>query len=168
MFDRLLDVVQKCGFSGVVRVTHSRHRVFVFPAQDRATRFPPHIKNAHVMPRIGSAAHVAASLPFLARRLELLRRRGGGLYASGSSRLACSACVRPWGALASAALNARARGRDQRSRLVRRSERRVREVADHGWLISFMHYDPGFFDDQCSRVECAPNPFTAKVLPMSP
>jgi len=31
-----------------------------------------------------------------------------------------------------------------------------------------MHYDLGFFDDQCSRVECAPNPFTAKVLPMSP
>jgi putative transposase len=44
----------------------------------------------------------------------------------------------------------------------------VREVADHIWLISFMHYDLGFFDDQCSRVECAPNPFTAKVLPMSP
>jgi putative transposase len=42
----------------------------------------------------------------------------------------------------------------------------VREVADHIWLISFMHYDLGFFDDQCSRVECAPNPFTAKVLPM--
>jgi len=44
----------------------------------------------------------------------------------------------------------------------------VREVADHIWLISFMHYDLGFFDDQCSRVECAPNPFTARVLPMSP
>ena len=44
----------------------------------------------------------------------------------------------------------------------------VREVADHVWLISFMHYDLGFFDDQCCRVECAPNPFGAKVLPMSP
>jgi putative transposase len=44
----------------------------------------------------------------------------------------------------------------------------VREVADHVWLISFVHYDLGFFDDQCSRVECAPNPFGAKVLPMSP
>lgn len=44
----------------------------------------------------------------------------------------------------------------------------VREVSEHIWLISFMHYDLGFFDDQCSRVECAPNPFTAKVLPMSP
>lgn len=44
----------------------------------------------------------------------------------------------------------------------------VREVADHVWMISFMHYDLGFFDDQCTRVECAPNPFGAKVLPMSP
>ena len=44
----------------------------------------------------------------------------------------------------------------------------VKEVADHVWLISFMHYDLGFFDDQSSRVECAPNPFGAKVLPMSP
>lgn len=43
----------------------------------------------------------------------------------------------------------------------------VREVADHVWLISYMHYDLGFFDDQCNRVECAPNPFGAKVLPMS-
>lgn len=44
----------------------------------------------------------------------------------------------------------------------------VREVADHVWLVSFMHYDLGFFDDQEFRVECAPNPFGAKVLPMSP
>jgi putative transposase len=44
----------------------------------------------------------------------------------------------------------------------------VREVADHLWLISFMHYDLGFFDDEFTRVECAPNPFHAKVLPMSP
>ena len=46
---------------------HLRHALaplrFVFPAQDRATRFPPHIKNAHVMPHICSAAHVAASHP---------------------------------------------------------------------------------------------------------
>ncbi len=44
----------------------------------------------------------------------------------------------------------------------------VREVADHVWLVSYMHYDLGFFDDQECRVECAPNPFGAKVLPMSP
>ncbi len=44
----------------------------------------------------------------------------------------------------------------------------VREVADHIWLISFMHYDLGFFDDETSRVECAPNPFSAKVSTMCP
>ena len=44
----------------------------------------------------------------------------------------------------------------------------VREVTDHVWLISFMHYDLGFFDDQCTRVECAPNPFSAKVSAMCP
>jgi len=33
----------------------------------------------------------------------------------------------------------------------------VREVTDHIWLISFMHYDPGCFDDQCTRVQCDPN-----------
>jgi putative transposase len=44
----------------------------------------------------------------------------------------------------------------------------VREVAEHIWVVSFMHYDLGFFDHESGRVECAPNPFAAKVLPMSP
>ena len=44
----------------------------------------------------------------------------------------------------------------------------VREIADHVWLISFMHYGLGFFDDQSSRAECAPNPFGANVLPICP
>ena len=43
----------------------------------------------------------------------------------------------------------------------------VKEVAEQIWMISFMHYDLGFFDHQSNRVECAPNPFDAKVLPMS-
>ncbi len=43
----------------------------------------------------------------------------------------------------------------------------VREVVERIWLISFMHYDLGFFDHESGRVECAPNPFEAKVLPMS-
>jgi len=38
----------------------------------------------------------------------------------------------------------------------------VEEEADRIWLISFMHYDLGFFDHQSGRVECAPNPFDAK------
>jgi putative transposase len=44
----------------------------------------------------------------------------------------------------------------------------IREVSEKIWLISFMHYDLGFFDHDSCRVECAPNPFSAKVLPMSP
>jgi hypothetical protein len=36
------------------------------------------------------------------------------------------------------------------------------------WLISFMHYDLGFFDHQSGRVECAPNPFSARASTMSP
>ena len=43
----------------------------------------------------------------------------------------------------------------------------VKEVAEQIWMVSFMHYDLGFFDHQSGRVECAPNPFDAKVLPMS-
>ena len=44
----------------------------------------------------------------------------------------------------------------------------IKEVADKIWLVSFMHYDLGFFDHEAGRVECAPNPFAAKLLPMSP
>ena len=34
----------------------------------------------------------------------------------------------------------------------------VREVVERIWLISFMHYDLGFFDHESGRVECAPEP----------
>src|ERR1700744_4908732 len=44
----------------------------------------------------------------------------------------------------------------------------IKEVADKIWLVSFMHYDLGFFDHEAGRVECAPNPFGARLLPMSP
>lgn len=44
----------------------------------------------------------------------------------------------------------------------------VREVCEKIWLVSFMHYDLGFFDSESGRVECAPNPFDAKVSPMCP
>jgi putative transposase len=44
----------------------------------------------------------------------------------------------------------------------------IKEVADKIWLVSFMHYDLGFFDHETGRVESAQNPFSAKVLPMSP
>ena len=36
----------------------------------------------------------------------------------------------------------------------------IREVADQVWLVSFLHYDLGFFDRDSNRVEPAENPFT--------
>ena len=45
----------------------------------------------------------------------------------------------------------------------------ITEVADQIWMISFMHYDLGFLDNEKGRVEPAHNPFTPeKVLTMSP
>ena len=43
----------------------------------------------------------------------------------------------------------------------------VKEVDEKVWLISFMHYDLGYFDHESNRFECAESPFAAKVLPMS-
>lgn len=44
----------------------------------------------------------------------------------------------------------------------------IREVSDKIWLVSFMEYDIGFFDEEENRVEpVGENPFAPKVLPMS-
>ncbi|WP_441005712.1 integrase core domain-containing protein [Rhizobium sp. SRDI969] len=43
----------------------------------------------------------------------------------------------------------------------------IKQVEDHIWLASFMDYDLGYFDDETCRLEPLPNPFGAKVLPMS-
>jgi putative transposase len=44
----------------------------------------------------------------------------------------------------------------------------VRQVDEHLWLVSFMHYDLGYFDDETCRLEPIENPFGPTVLPMSP
>jgi len=44
----------------------------------------------------------------------------------------------------------------------------VQQVDDKIWLVSFMQYDLGFFDDETCRLESAVNPFEAKLLPVSP
>jgi hypothetical protein len=36
----------------------------------------------------------------------------------------------------------------------------IREVAEKIWLVTFMHYDLGFFDHQTGRVECAETPLS--------
>jgi putative transposase len=44
----------------------------------------------------------------------------------------------------------------------------ARRWSPRSWLVSLMNYDLGFFDDRTCQLEPAPNPFGAKVLPMSP
>jgi hypothetical protein len=44
----------------------------------------------------------------------------------------------------------------------------IQEVSERIWLVSFMEFDLGYFDEEAARVEPAENPFLAKVLPMSP
>ena len=39
------------------------------------------------------------------------------------------------------------------------------QVAERTWLVTFMHYDLGYFDDETCRLEPIENPFGPKVLP---
>jgi putative transposase len=42
----------------------------------------------------------------------------------------------------------------------------VTQVRERIWLVTFMHYDLGYFDDETCRLEPIENPFGPKVLPM--
>jgi len=44
----------------------------------------------------------------------------------------------------------------------------IREVSEKVWLVSFMDYDLGYFDEDSKRFEPLANPFGPKVLPISP
>jgi putative transposase len=44
----------------------------------------------------------------------------------------------------------------------------IKQVSDRIWLVTFMDYDLGYFDDETCRLEPVENPFGPKVLPMSP
>jgi len=44
----------------------------------------------------------------------------------------------------------------------------IKEVNDGIWLVSFMDYDLGYFDEDSNNFEPLENPFGVKVLPMSP
>jgi hypothetical protein len=44
----------------------------------------------------------------------------------------------------------------------------VKQVDEHIWLVTFMHYDLGYFDDETCRREPIDNPFGPNLLPMSP
>jgi putative transposase len=43
----------------------------------------------------------------------------------------------------------------------------IKQTDDRIWLVSFMNYDLGYFDDETCRLEPLTNPFGPKVLPMS-
>jgi putative transposase len=43
----------------------------------------------------------------------------------------------------------------------------VTQVGERVWLVTFMRYDLGYFDDETCRLEPIDNPFVPKVLPMS-
>ena len=44
----------------------------------------------------------------------------------------------------------------------------VKQVDEHIWLVTFMHYDLGYFDDETCRLEPKDNPFGPKLLPICP
>jgi hypothetical protein len=48
----------------------------------------------------------------------------------------------------------------------RRQNVGVTQVGERIWLVTFMQYDLGYFDDETCRLEPIENPFGPKVLPM--
>jgi hypothetical protein len=42
----------------------------------------------------------------------------------------------------------------------------VTQVSERIWLVTFMQYDLGYFDDETCRLEPIENPFGPKVLPL--
>ena len=44
----------------------------------------------------------------------------------------------------------------------------LKEVYDRIWLVSFMEYDLGYFDEDECKLQPLDNPFGSTVLPMSP
>ena len=43
----------------------------------------------------------------------------------------------------------------------------IKQTDERIWLVSFMDYDLGYFDDETCRLEPLANPFGPKVLPVS-
>ena len=41
----------------------------------------------------------------------------------------------------------------------------VTQVGERIWLVTFMHYDLGYFDDETCRLEPIDNPFGPKCYP---
>ena len=59
------------------------------------------------------------------------------------------------------------RPQDQSQSRLCRAKVGIKQVDDRIWLVTFMHYDLGYFDDETCRLEPIDNPFGPTVLPMS-
>ena len=44
----------------------------------------------------------------------------------------------------------------------------VKQTAEHVWLISFVEYDLGYFDDETCGLEPIEDPFGPRLSPVSP
>jgi putative transposase len=44
----------------------------------------------------------------------------------------------------------------------------IKEVEEGIWVVTFLDFDLGYFDENNSRIEPVEDPFNKKVLPMSP
>ena len=44
----------------------------------------------------------------------------------------------------------------------------VKQTDEHIWLVTFMDYDLGYFDDETCRLEPIEDPFGPRLSPMSP
>ena len=44
----------------------------------------------------------------------------------------------------------------------------MKQTDDHLWVVTFMDYDLGYFDDETCRLEPIDYPFGPKLAPMSP
>ena len=58
-------------------------------------------------------------------------------------------------------------GWDKGWRSIKEMAGNFRQVTERIWLVSFMDYDLGYFDDETCRLEPIQNPFGSRVLPMS-
>ena len=57
---------------------------------------------------------------------------------------------------------------DQSQPGVRGQKVGAKQTAEHIWLVSFMDYDLGDFDDETCRLEPIEDPFGPRLSPMSP
>jgi putative transposase len=59
------------------------------------------------------------------------------------------------------------RQKDQSSQVFAGQTVGIKQTDERIWLVSFMDYDFGYFDDETCRLEPLANPFGPKALPMS-